>query len=226
MSYFRRMAMAMPIPSPIDGYVKDGLVLAYDGYQEPSGGVWKDLSGSGNDLILADDVAYDADAHKVTFAANNFSKTTNAVAVDGTTGVTIELVSGSLKTFFESVTDWPYSPRIFHSSPFLYRALNANNYIGASIAVNTSTTILEEQFAVEGANSVDHFFSDLDSGWRHITRTNKLTHTATNFKMRFGYNTIIFAFRVYSRKLSEAELLQNRLLDAQRFNLSTTNIQA
>lgn len=43
MSYFRRMAMAMPIPSPIDGYVKDGLVLAYDGYQEPSGGVWKDL---------------------------------------------------------------------------------------------------------------------------------------------------------------------------------------
>ena len=216
--------MSKPLPSVIDGYVRDGLVLCFDGYQPPAGGKWKDLSGSGNDLVLADGVTYDAEAHKVTFATTNQSKTTNEVAISGTTGVTIELVSGKLGTFFESDTSWPYSPRIFFSTPFLYRALNDNNYVGTSIAVNTSTALLAEQFSLAGADSADHFFDDVNASWRHGTNTNKLTFTATNYKLRF-YNSIIYAFRIYNRKLTAAELLQNRLRDAQRFNLSTTNIQ-
>ncbi len=231
MSYFRRMAMAMPIPSPIDGYVKDGLVLAYDGYQEPSGGVWKDLSGGGNDLILADGVAYDADAHKVTFAATK-SITTSEVLVDAATGWTVEIVGGfssKNQSWFQGDSPWPYTPHIFLGAGLYIQLQNDTQYAYASTGgwfMSRDSIDGEMQFAIAGTESEINGLNNNEEEWdRRPSVAQTKTFVPLNYKLTFA-TAFIRSLRMYSRKLTAAELLQNRLLDAQRFNLSTTNIQA
>lgn len=222
--------MSKPLPSVIDGYVRDGLVLCFDGYQAPSGGKWKDLSGSGNDLVLADGVTYDAEAHKVTFATK-LSTTANEVPMKPASGLTIEVVApikGTM-TFFESATNWPNSPKVFMSNFFyvnLQTATSTTTYAnsagqrGNDVAGITGAA----QFAIAGANSEMNTMLKSGGWWLSPSIAQTESFIDTNYRIQI-YSTTSIALRIYNRKLTAAELLQNRLLDAKRFNLSTTNIQ-
>ena len=66
MSQLRRFLASKPLPSIIDGYVRDGLVLCFDGYQPPANGIWKDLSGGNNDMIQGSTTTYDGINHCLT----------------------------------------------------------------------------------------------------------------------------------------------------------------
>lgn len=219
------------MPSVIDGYVRDGLVLCFDGYQPPSGGKWKDLSGSGNDMILGADATFDETAHKVSFTGTT-SETTSAVPFDAASGLTIEVVGGfSAKNqlWFSSDSEWPNTPKIFLGAGLYiaFRTLkDSNTYANLGGWFMSRDSIDGEmQFATADTASELNGLNNNSEEWDRrpsITQTDAFLQT--NYKLQFG-PAFIRSFRIYNRKLTAAELLQNRLLDAKRFNLSTTNIQ-
>lgn len=228
--------MAMPIPSPIDGYVKDGLILAYDGYQEPSGGKWKDLSSSHNDLVLASDVAYDSSTHKLTFTTTN-SVTTAGVPIDADGGVTIEVVGGFTaknQSWFQGVSDWPYSPKITLSTDICIQFPTSATETWQSAYAEKGGWFMSRdtidgamQFAMKGTSEVSEIngLCNPDESWdRRPSVTQTTTFVPCSYNLQFN-DAFIRALRIYNRRLTTAELLQNRLLDASRFDLSTTNIQ-
>lgn len=223
--------MAMSIPSPIDGYVKDGLVLAYDGYQEPSGGVWKDLSGSGNDLTLIDGYDYDGNLH--CFIPNGQKCYTKAV-VPLVLPFTWEIVWSALKPTdyreFSSYTEsWPHYPAIVMSS-FALPALNTTSGHSYLPVIDASWLTSDDgslrnllQFTVS-AGTVVQCSKYQDGAVRVTSKDNTIAFVDNSSQMCIGralssYGFRCFAWRIYNRALTLEELLQNRTLDITRFNL-------
>ena len=223
--------MSKPLTSVIDGYVRDGLVLCFDGYQPPSGGKWKDLSGSGNDMILGADATFDETTHKASFTGTT-SETSAAVTIDAASGLTIEVVGGfSAKSqeWFSSDCEWPNTPKIFLGAGLYiaFKTLNSPNTYAdlGGWFMSRDSIDGEMQFAIAGTTSELNGLNNNSEGWdRRPSVAQTEAFLQTNYKLRFG-PAFIRSFRIYNRKLTAAELLQNRLLDAKRFNLSTTNIQ-
>lgn len=223
--------MAMPIPSPIDGYVKDGLVLAYDGYQEPSGGVWKDLSASHNDLVLIDGYNYDDDLH--CFIPNGQKCYTKDV-VPLALPFTWEVVWSALKPtdyreFSSYTANWPYYPAIVLAGSAL-PALNTtsgHSYLpvsGASWLKSGDGSLRNLlQFTVSD-DSVVQCSKAQDKQVYVTSADNTIAFADNSSQMCIGralssYGFRCFAWRIYNRALSADELLQNRTLDITRFNI-------
>lgn len=223
MSYFRRMAMAMPIPSPIDGYVKDGLILAYDGYQEPSGGVWKDLSPSHNDMVLTDGYDFDADGHSLHVIKGNDHTTREPVyfAANFTIEVVVRLNVSGYNSFL-ATSSWAL---MLYNASLYFRTYTVGYICTPNISATGATTALQVAY---GDTCEARFYRNYRNTW--AKEKGALNHTAPiSYKLYFGTSKLnvdanIYALRIYDRKLTDEELLNNRLLDAQRFNVPTTNI--
>lgn len=226
MSYFRRMAMAMPIPSPIDGYVKDGLILAYDGHQEPSGGVWKDLSGGGNDMIVGAGASFDSEHHCIAFTVGSQyvnGDCTTSKEVSWASAVTFEFIyahdSEGYAAVFKGSLAWPYKPYIMFNnflSPFLPESCSTPWLVSPAQSTDRAQKWLH-QYAIDGnVYRYKHYSGTLSEGGN--TQTN--TITGGSQVLYFGSNGArLYAIRIYNRALTDDELLQNRTLDITRYNL-------
>ena len=232
MSQLRRMIAAMPEKTVISDYVQDGLVLAYDGYQAPSGGVWKDLSGGGNHLTLSSTAVHNDTYHFMSFGDSN-SVTAGIVPLPTT--ATYEVVCGCIYDthyFFQSSSaPWPYSPNFFLGS-FLFIRYNQESSTGYITAPSLIDKIKNEDvasmpnayqysFAKDGNVQVWYKFSDHTaysiSGPKTQTNTSIID---SSDQLKVGSNGLrLHALRIYNRYLTEDELLLNRTLDTKRFNL-------
>lgn len=221
------MAMAMPIPSPIDGYVKDGLVLAYDGYQEPSGGVWKDLSGSGNDMIVGAGASFDSDYHCFSFTvggqyALGDCKTSKEVSLSS--AVTIEFIcaaeTSSNAIIFKCNTTWPYHPSInFGSFLNIYLPESCKTPWLVSEAISTDHSVCSmHYYAVDGTAVRYKQYGNNQASEGTATNSSAITGGSQVLYIG-GKETRIYALRIYNRALTDAEMVQNRTLDITRFSL-------
>ena len=231
MSQIRRMIAAMPEKTVISDYVQDGLVLAYDGYQAPSGGVWKDLSGGGNHLTLSSTAVYNDTYHFMSFSDQ---KSVTAGIVPLPTTATIEWVYGrtlsSLTIFQSSAASWPYSPSLslYNAYNLRYNQASGSGYIaGVSIGggikdADESSMPNLHQLAFS-LDKVEVWYKN--SGQSEATHVGPKTQTNTSIidssdQLKVGSTGLrLHALRIYNRYLTEDELLRNRTLDAKRFNL-------
>lgn len=230
MSQLRRFLMSKPLPSVIDGYVRDGLVLCFDGYQAPSGGVWKDLSGSGNDMIQSSATAYDEVNHCCAFT-DSLNYTTGVVPHPLL--VTIEAVVGMTQycIIYKSKTaPWPYQPKLFFGR-FLCMAYK--NASGDKVYLNLPklVSVVRTEDASQ-ASIYQVWQNDTQSGawsWRYDENNawqsgpgTRNEMVATDSQIQFGGepsgSTLrIYALRIYNRCLTQDEMAANRELDRQRF---------
>lgn len=234
MSQLRRFLASKPLPSVIDGYVRDGLVLCFDGYQPPSGGVWKDLSGSGNDMIQGSATAYDEVNHCCAFTTSD-NYTTGVVphpllvTVEAVVSMTTHCIIYRSKT-----APWPYQPKLFFGN-FLYLAYNKAS--GSGIAyVNLPTLVsvvptddasqpsIYQVWQNDTQSGAWSYRYDEKKAWQSGPGARNADMAETDGQILFGDvssgNTLrIYALRIYNRCLTQDEMAANRELDIKRFNI-------
>ena len=223
--------MSKPLPSVIDGYVRDGLVLCYDGYQPPAGGVWKDLSGSGNDMIQGSTTAYDEVNHCCAFTDYR-NYTTGVVPLPIT--VTIEVVTSMTNysyIFFGKESAWPYPPNMFFGNFFYVRYFTAT---GSAYFAQPKHISIEPTEDASRASAYQAWQNDTQSGtwsrrygenaWQSGPTARNADLIASDSALRFGgmpdtATLRIYALRIYNRCLTQDEMAANRELDVKRFNI-------
>ena len=212
----------MPEKTVISDYVQDGLVLAYDGYQAPSGGVWKDLSPSHNDMVLTDGYEFDTSGHSLRVVAGNNHTTSSAVnfAANFTFEVVVQPNVGSYNTPIAANK----SSVLLYNSSLYFRT--KTNYI-CYVYLTTSSPCKTGLQVAYGDTCEARYYRNANKEWRK--ESGYLNHTAAALQLTFGSSLFnvdanFYALRLYNRKLTDAELLQNRKLDAARFDIPTTKI--
>lgn len=224
--------MSKPLPSVIDGYVRDGLVLCYDGYQPPAGGVWKDLSGSGNDMIQSSATAYDEVNHCCAFTDNK-NHTTGVVPQPLL--VTIEVVVGMTtycKIYRSTTAPWPYQPTLFFGN---FLGLAYNKTPSGMVYVNIPKLVpIEPTEDASRPSAYQIWQNDTQSGawsrrygdkaWQSGPGPRRADMAASDDQLQFGGDPSgstlrIYALRIYNRCLSQDEMAANRELDITRFNI-------
>ena len=223
--------MSKPLPSVIDGYVKDGLVLCFDGYQPPAGGKWKDLSGSGNDMTQGSTTTYDEVNHCCAFFKNH-NYTTSVVPLP--ISVTIEAVvsmSDYSYIFFGRDAQWPYAPNLFFGI-----FLNVRYFTASSTAYFAMANLIgvERTTDASKASAYQVWQNDTQSGvwvrnygenaWQSGPTARNADLIASDSALRFGgmpdtATLRIYALRIYNRCLTREEMAANRELDVKRFNI-------
>lgn len=223
--------MSKPLPSVIDGYVKDGLVLCFDGYQPPAGGKWKDLSGSGNDMTQSSTTAYDEVNHCCAFT---YSKNFTAGVVPHPLLVTVECVVSMTAycIIYKSHTaPWPYQPKLFFGN---FLGLAYQNSTGDNVYVKLPTLVaIVPTDDASQPSSYQVWQNDTQSGaWsrRYGEKAwqsgpaDRNEMAETDGQLQFGGEPTgstlrIYALRIYNRCLTQDEMAANRELDVKRFNI-------
>ena len=229
MSQIRRMIAAMPEKTVISDYVQDGLVLAYDGYQAPSGGVWKDLSPSHNHMALGSDATYNTTDHCLNFGSSNGCISTKEVALTGGTALTMECIFRCTKkqgyVWRTTNTKWPYRPNLVLGTFYLiyFDATQGTTIWNGGYNLNYPAAC---QVLIGGGDDVA-YSCRCSSGESWGKNKGTLTYDDVSTQMLFGYGTAgccdLYALRLYNRKLTDAEILQNRHLDIERWSLLGSN---
>ena len=226
-----------------EGYIQSGLILHYDGINNTGNGhsssatSWKDLSGNGNDGAV----------HGGTWSDNyiNLDGTDDYIEKNGITGTntfTVELIAkdagtvdanygslfminpwsgtstdSSIQVFIDRRTDSTRKPigRIFvpKTSEDTYREISCSGYYqGSSYVISKSNSIIKfyDQGSVLGTNTQQDFID-------------RLNFNTINFQIGRWYGNAkfvmekVYAFRIYNRALSDAEIKQNYNVDKARF---------
>lgn len=219
----------LDIDATIEGYVSNGLLVHYDGYNKPIENVWNDLSGNNNDGTLYN------------FSANAWNN--NGISFDG--------VDDYIKT--TQVSSFPSgSSQYTLEINFICETLkNRNNLINLGIYKSSGNA---NGIYIYNSAGISHWYWDNDLGTESIIETgNVYTITALyNGANRRIYlngqmvaednatpNTIlgnitigdeipnqdgffngkVYSVRIYDRALTDAEINNNYNIDKYRFDI-------
>lgn len=213
-----------------NGYVKDGLVLHYDGYNHPENGIWYDLSGNNNNGILNNfDRSYGIDVDGLKFdGINDFIMVNrNSDFPSGNANYTMEI------------------------SINYYELKNRNNLINLGIYNSPGNA---NGIYIAGSKKISHWYwSDDLLTDNLLDENNKYVITAqydgSNRKIYLNganvasdesvpnvilgnitigdeipgqdgfFNGKVFSVRIYNRALTEEEIYNNYTVDKYRFNV-------
>lgn len=185
------------------GYVRDGLVLFYDGYSAPENNYWMDLSGNGNNGHIVgatyNNLYYSLDGVDDYIYTN---LTTNA---NGTIEICADYISGNVILSFD------------------------NGYINNTGVVNGSTNLFKNiaNFGTRGVR----FGSGKYSAYFNSVLSDQIANTATSNGtfISIGSGTTgyasnvskenVYSVRVYNRYLTSEEIAQNYNVDKYRFGI-------
>lgn len=221
------------IDSDISGYVKDNLILHYDGYHQPDGNIWEDLSGSGNhgDTTTIEASTYKVDSLQLdgvddgVYLANkvsNLFKDSN----------TVELTLVFSETSSRDVLFGNHS----ETNTINYEKHELNNgriyWNGGNPDLNTSTNFFDK----DKKYTISFVYSKVNS--TIVIYVNGIKKTEFN-KSEFGsysYNFnnawigrdfrtgttcmkgSLYEVRIYNRSLNDSEIKHNHQLDKNRFD--------
>ena len=229
-----------------DEYIKDGLILHYDGINNIRDGnnahstVWEDLSGNNNDGIFVNSnntIKYIGNGYEFT---NNidYIETTNVLSLSTDPNITLEIVY-----------KW-YGMQGNQTIAGLFNFRTNNSNAGNSLtgwfttdgvsfdAINVSVAASEPEKNV--VNNISFlkksgtFNTDTASIYSNSNKASIISSSGTtnmnlqNLTMQIGrgwqysgnrtLNGVIYAVRVYNRVLSEEEIKHNYEIDKDRFN--------
>jgi hypothetical protein len=202
-------------------YVTDGLIAMWDGewnagpfLHESNPTIWKDISGNGYDLDEFDGVSF----HDTSVTITKYAKSQKSLASFVTLEVVMSNIPGGYPTLFQCGGDTSY--RNPYRVIFYKRKLGWPSVITGNGAINCSnyTTIPTHYTLISsprksylnGIAINDGSTSEYYTG-ESFTSIGSPSHPATNLK--------IFRMALYSKALSETEVLHNYAVDKERFGL-------
>ena len=225
-----------------NGYAQDGLVLWYDGYantghtRSNSSTTWKDLSGTGNDVIVSgatwnrnylsfdgvDDYAY-----KTSGAIYNIDKEHTIEVLFQPTRIPTDY-QVIFNTTNVGTAVMQYGSLWFNSSQYL----SYQNADGYSTRISQGLTLLETDLGryflmTNIRDNRDYYVYNkgyfIDDYHRRVSwdaRTpNEAIYIGGVSAGKYSFQGKIYSIRVYNRALIEEEVLHNYLYDKQTFNI-------
>ena len=228
----RRVLMGLrPVaPSPVpSGYVTDGLIFFLDGLQFATSSEWKDIIG-GNVFAL-NNCSINADNNGVVFNGSTSYGVMDGAVSNNFEGETIEIaLTKSADIINKTAFCQPYlNNSVGISMRFGYEAANRPRFAMGLDGVTRNfyyTNITQNKNVISGNADmviVNGTTLTLTHSTYYSKNTTGKTYVgahATTGNLTGYYNGTIHAIRIYNRKLTQAEILQNQTADAARYSLS------
>ena len=201
--------------------VTDGLVLALNAglvsSYPRSGTDWYDLSGNGNDWVIASDI-YNSDIMEYRSDRSTFSGTTQALM--STTDQTIEIVykpnTGGIYTGCCDTIFGRYNFRFFQIGTSLYTMIGFDNGSGGRYYTHPAFTVAYDKWHhIVGARRDNRFIIWIDGVEKYNTTygsgDNLYTTGNNTYDLSATRHTSVdfSSCRVYTKGLSDSEILQN-----------------
>lgn len=209
----------------IENYVQDGLFLHLDGKEKGSTTAWIDRvsnrSFTKHGVIFNQDYVYfdgvDDYLHYYNGTWSSSCPARNAATIEvvcdnenfGTSGATIFIFSSTSKI----------CGYINANKEFVYNADNSSGravYPPVLTKAKASISVSADRHYEDGASlslgSTKRMLNDVTANYTYIGRS----------KSGYYFKGKIYSIRIYNRKLTQAEVLQNLAVDNARFNLGLT----
>jgi hypothetical protein len=201
--------------------VTDGLVLALNAglvsSYPRSGTDWYDLSGNGNDWVIASDI-YNSDIMEYRSDRSTLSGTTQALM--STTDQTIEIVykpnTGGIYTGCCDTIFGRYNFRFFQIGTSLYTMIGFDNGSGGRYYTHPAFTVAYDKWHhIVGARRDNRFIIWIDGVEKYNTTygsgDNLYTTGNNTYNLSATRHTSVdfSSCRVYTKGLSDSEILQN-----------------
>lgn len=202
-----------PDPGDLSNYVQDGLVMHLDGKQKGNtSGRWESLVGT-TYFTLNTHSTEESDC--VLMDGSGYLTATNPYTTTYSTG-TIEVCAENYSSGSAAILFGPSGRLVFiiAGSGYTFGLSNSNNQWNITkqslftVSANAVRFMLN---GVVGGTKGSNGWAPQSSGITMGGRTAGTNHYYANAR--------IYSIRVYSRQLSEAEMLQNAKVDNARFNL-------
>ena len=212
-------------PSVNLNYVTNGLIFHLDGINKGTGADWVDLIGG---MQFTKNGTYSAStSNSWNFPGNRgdyLIYTGSLDSIGGSDDFTVEVCynnsSNSSRMFVfgcghESGTKYPL---YYHDGTYITWIQGGYTYNASSMTGNSKYTVslnnnngLVNGQLIQKTSSTDYW----DASNKDFRIGSASTGSATSYSM----NGDIYSIRIYNRRLSQSEQLQNQMVDNQRFNL-------
>lgn len=200
-------------------YVTDGLIMWLDGINNTSEGhnpgsnIWEDLSGNGHHYTYASANTINNDHLQTNGVGNTFIGFSADESSSIKSGKTIEIV---------------IAPSSLSAEQFLF---GLGNHPGTCFTKsgNICFSASSAKKSVKMLSGVHYYNSSLwrDGVLQSNTNVNDSWGNVNNSLFRYAYggwsyqfNGMVYAIRIYNRTLTDAELMQNWLMDKARFGIA------
>lgn len=204
-------------------YVKDGLVLQYDGINNTGNGhsntetVWKDLSGNGNDgTLVGIDGNYDSgwkdEALRLDGINDYVYKNMGIDRYNSTIEVVYKYSDGS-NVFASDINEYLSIDSKVNLKDNQIATLNKESAINACIVFNKISQDRGSMQVFENSRFISETSSNIASGKYIILGANEINNPSQFAKAD------IYAIRIYNRVLTQEEINQNYKIDRFRFRI-------
>ena len=185
-----------------DGYVKNGLILLYDGYSGPINNKWPDLSGNNNDGNIVGatwkTIYYDLDG------VNDYiSRPVTINGNYGTIEICSEYLAGDVILSFDNGRI--NNLNVTKGTSSLFKNVADFGTRGLTYASGTYTAYFD------GVLSSNQSYTNSSNG-SFISIGSSSVNTSNNVSRQKVYSV-----RVYNRALTKDEIVQNNIVDKYRF---------
>ena len=222
-------AAAAPAPVVPSGYVSSGIIFFLDGLQSVSATQWEDIIGG--KVFALNNCSINADNNGVVFNGSTSYGVMDGAVTDNFEGETIEIAinqSGTIvnKTAFCQ----PYvNQAVGISMRFGYEASNrprfamgldgvTRNFYYTDITQNKNVISGNADMVIVNGTTLTKTHSTYYS--KNTTGKTYVGAHATTGNLTGYFSGTIHAIRIYNRKLTQAEILQNQAADVLRYGLS------
>ena len=228
------------------GYVQSGLVLCYDGINNAGTSTasshstttttWKDLTGNGHNGTLTgfnNTAASGWNGNALVFDGVN-DKVDASISLNYNTGITVECKYTNQNTasafvwvlYTDAVTSYKLGGGYRDTNIYYFTNSTGGSSNNSTIAINNYMPINSNATVavteIPGQKRVGIYVN----GIKNVDNVLSLSlSNITSNKLSFGIwstyyaKTTMYAFRIYNRTLTDAEILQNYYVDQYRFGL-------
>ena len=214
-----------------NGYETDGLIVSYDGYNTPIDGVWKDLSGNGNDGTLmnsvweSNNILIDSNTNSRIFVYDlipQYSKITMSITMK----VNNETNRRSIFNNF----DGGGTGFEFHGDKICFLVYLKD--IGYKSVCSTEALSINEIYNVSGTYDgkiINLYINGVKNNYLNISGT--IAWSSNNTIFAIGCNPTgnvcqtdysdmnVYSVKLYDRSLSDTEIYNNYQIDRYRFDI-------
>lgn len=206
----------------ISDYVQSGLILWLDGIQNTASGhnasatQWEDLSGKGHNYPyhasnVINDTYLAVNSRGAKLTTNWSMAERNAMSAGGTIEIVLSQSSSKVAVIIP-ITN-VVGTTATAAGGVLYFSSNANAKKSLSAPIGEkhyyNSALWRDGVQQANTNVSDTWSSAGSIGWL-------FSYAAAN---SYGFNGNVYAIRVYNRTLTDAEMMNNWLLDKARFNI-------
>lgn len=199
-------------PGDLSRYIQDGLVMHLDGINKgETSGRWSSLVGTAYCALTTHSESKD---DHVLMDGNGCLTVTNAV----TTGYT----SGTIEVVCDNIGGGNCIIYYGLSSKFAF-IYSPNGYGFGIASSNNQWNITKETLFTASANADRFMLNGVAGGTKGTNSWTAVSSTTIGGRAgsasHYYANAKIYSIRIYSKKLTEAEMLNNQKVDNARFNL-------